>query len=229
MTNITLRLKVQGLREKGCTYSEIKKIVKRNIPKSTLSVWCNSVPLTKEQMERIIILNKVNLEKGRKLALVKIKEKQTQIFNKLSHKNMHLLKKLNIGVQKLILSILYLAEGAKNNNCRQLMFGNSDPKIISFYLKLLKNCYNIEERKLRGRIQCRYDQDITTLERFWQKLTGIGPDSFYPTYKDMRTKGKMTLKNNYKGVCTINYFDRKIQIELITLANNILGHINKGL
>jgi len=89
-------------------------------------------------------------------------------IKKLTNRNVKLINKLTINTQKLILSTLYLGEGAKYKSSRMLTLGNSNAKIIKFYLKLLKNCYNIDENKFRARIQCRFDQDKLKLERFWQ-------------------------------------------------------------
>ena len=79
-----------------------------------------------------------------------------------------------------------------------------------FFLKLFKNCYNIDESKFRVRIQCRFDQNVDALVEFWHEVTKIKKEQFYPTYIDKRTQGKPTLKKDYKGVCTIQYFNTEI-------------------
>jgi len=83
----------------------------------------------------------------------------------------------------------------------------------------------MDDTKFRVRIQCRFDQSIKDLENYWENITSINRKQFYPTYIDKRTKGKPTLKKDYKGVCTIHYFDRKIQLELIYLADAIIEKI----
>jgi len=123
------------------------------------------------------------------------------------------------------LSVLYLGEGAKYGRSSTLTLGSSNHLIIKLYLKLLKNSFAMDDTKFRVRIQCRFDQSIKDLENYWENITSINRKQFYPTYIDKRTKGKPTLKKDYKGVCTIHYFDRKIQLELIYLADAIIEKI----
>jgi phage-related protein len=112
--------------------------------------------------------------------------------------------------------MLYWCEGSKSGK-GALTFGNSDPKIIELFLRLLRQVYNIDENKLRCTVQCRYGQNTLELERFWRKITGIPKDKFYPTVIDERTKGKPLKKKNYKGVCRIDCFSANIYHELMTI------------
>lgn len=225
MSKNPLKEKVRKLRARGKTYSEIQEILKTKVPKSTLSYWCKNVRLPDFYTSKIEKLNMSNLDKARALALVANRKKRLAYLDKLQTRNIHLLNKLDIPTQKLILSILYLAEGAKHKSSRFLMLGSSNPKIIRFYLTLLKNCYKISNYKFRVRIQCRYDQNMPGLEKFWHKITGISLKQFYPTYADKRTKGKKTNKKGYMGVCAVHYFDTEIQLELELLADAIMSYI----
>jgi len=226
MNRSWLKYKVKQLRIKGNTYSEIKEILGVKIPKSTLSYWCNGLALPFSYKEKIRRINKAHLNKIRRKALSVNKEARRKYLDGLLSKNLNLLKNLDLSVQKLLLSILYLAEGAKHKSTKFLSLGNSDPKIIKFYLTLLKNCFPIDEKKFRGRVQCRFDQDKSELGKFWRNVTGFKREQFYPTYVDMRTKGKKTLKENYKGICTIHYFSTEIQLELELLADRIMETIS---
>lgn len=217
-----VRKKAILLRKKGLTYPEILRELGSKIAKSTLSYWFKTLKLSPEYYKRIQEINLNHLKRIRKQAKSANLKKRTEYLNNLINKNKKLLNKLNIDVQKIILSTLYLGEGAKYKSSRMLTLGSSDRRIIKFYLKLLKNCYNIDDDKFRVRIQCRFDQDKLKLEKFWQKITKIKKNKFYPTYVDQRTKGKPTLKIDYKGVCTIHYFNTEIQLELELLANEII-------
>ncbi len=228
MNNQLLRLKAQNLRAKGKTYREIQKILQVKIPKSTLSYWCEDISLPAWYGDKLRNINKTHLQRIRKLALITNKKIREEYLSSLLKRNIHLLKKLDIPIQKLILSILYLGEGAKYKSTQVLTLGNSNPTIIKFYLTLLKNCYNIDEEKIRARVQCRFDQKVKTLERFWQNLTQIKSKQFYPSYLDKRTEGKPTQKKDYKGVCTIYYFSTEIQLELELLASSVMEYFLKG-
>ena len=122
----------------------------------------------------------------------------------------------NRDIALIALSLLYLGEGSKTKR-GSLTFGNSDPFIIDMFLDLLRRCYEIDNSKFRCTVQCRADQDIKKLEKFWSKITKIPPSQFYGTRIDKRTIGKKTLKLEYKGVCRIDYFSADIFTELMKL------------
>lgn len=217
------------LRLQGKTYSDIQKALKHNFNKSTLSHWFRDLELTKEQI--LLLGHNVN----KKLIQARLKSKKINeqrrivYFNNLRDKNVHLLSLIDTKVQKLLLSILYLGEGAKSKSTKHLSLGSSNPNIIKLYLELLDNCFKIKKEKFRVRVQCRNDQNIKMLESFWQKVTKIPKSQFYPTYIDKRSIGKTTLHKDYKGVCSIMYFDRSIQFELEILADSVIKYIIKGL
>ncbi|OGK53226.1 hypothetical protein A2970_00970 [Candidatus Roizmanbacteria bacterium RIFCSPLOWO2_01_FULL_44_13] len=220
-----LRKKAVDLRTKGYTYSEIQKKLGIRIAKSKLSYWCNKVILPGWYKSKVDKINKNSLKKARLIALDINKIKREKYLSLLKEKNSHLIKKIDVSQQKLLLSVLYLGEGAKYGRSSTLSLGSSSAFIIKFYLKLLKNCYFIDDSKFRVRIQCRFDQNIRKLEDYWEKVTKIDRKQFYPTYIDKRTQGKPTLKKDYMGVCTIHYFSKEIQIELIFLADAIIKKI----
>lgn len=126
-------------------------------------------------------------------------------------------------VAKIGLSILYVTEGSKRNGA--MNFGNSDPKIISTFLHLMRVCYKLDEAKFRCTLQCRADQNIRKLQRFWSKLTKIPNSQFCKVQVDKRSVGKVTMKANYKGVCRVTYYSAQIHTELLEIADMLLtGH-----
>ena len=217
----SLRNRVKQLRKTGKTYLEIKKIVRRRIPKSTLSYWCKNVKLSQKYQKRIqkLVLNYAKI--GRATALIVNKKRREKYLGSVANRNKHLATVLeNKNIAKIALAMLYLGEGSKTKR-GSLMFGNSDPFIISLFLYLLRYCYNIDESKFRCTLQCRSDQNIENLEKFWSKLTKIPKSRFYKAKIDPRTVGKPSKKSGYKGVCRIDYFSADLFIELITIPNII--------
>ncbi len=220
MNKQKLREQVIKLRRQGKTYSEIQSRLGLIIPKSTLSYWCRNTPLPLNYQRKIQEYNKINLNKARKIALIvnKIKkEKRLQLI--LSH-NLHLSGILkNQDVAKVALAMLYLGEGSKERGA--LTFANSDPFIISLFLRLLRYCYNLDESKFRCTLLCRADQNIKKLEEFWSQITKIPLSQFYKARIDPRTIGKPSKKLNYKGVCRIDYFSTDIFIEMTQIPKII--------
>jgi hypothetical protein len=212
---IKYKPEIIALRKQGITYGEIQKTIGLKIPKSTLSYWCQNVSLSFKQKMRIKDKIISNANRGRVLALEVNRIRRKQYLDSVKRRVVHLENKLsNIDVAKIAIAMLYLGEGSKGNR-GALMFGNSDPKTISLFLKLFRACYDVDERKFRCTLLCRADQDTKKLEKFWSNITKIPLDKFYKTRIDSRTIGKKSKKPEYKGVCRIDYFSGDIFNEIM--------------
>lgn len=228
MTYKKLKNQARLLRSDGKTYSEIKKILGVNIPKSTLSNWCRNIKLPNWYEEKIKKLNKKNFNKARKIAWANNQKKREDFLKSIENEAIKNISHLNKANLKIILAILYLGEGAKWKGHSGLMLGSSDPNIILLYILLLNKCYGIKIQQLKCRISYRADQNLKNLEYFWSKLTGIPTNNFYKTKPDPRTIGKKTLKKEYKGVCVVTCKGSHIQLELEHITILLLKKI-KGL
>jgi len=217
MDNLEIKKKVIDLRKKGNTFTEIQEQLKVIIPKSTMSCWCKNIVLPDQYYKRIEIINNRNREKGRKIAMILNKVKREKYIDSVKSRVLYLSEKIkDKDTAKIALAMLYLGEGAKTKRgC--LMFGNSNPSIISLFLKLLRYCYNIDERKFRCTFQGRADQNIKQLEEFWSKITKIPLSQFYKANIDPRTIGKPSKKMDYKGVCRIDYFSGDVFLEIMKI------------
>ncbi len=215
--------RVKNLRVGGKTYSEIKSFLGLQIPKSTLSSWCKNVALPSWYEDRIKELNLKSFRRAQQLALVSNKLKLEKRKKDLERDNKDLVKYLkDKNILKIILAVLYLGEGSKWKSHSGLMLGSSDPNIIVLYIKLLENCYGLLPGQLKCRISYRADQDISALEKYWSKITGIPPSNFYKTIPDPRTVGKPTKKLDYKGVCVIMGGSSTIQLGLELIPRILL-------
>jgi hypothetical protein len=226
--NKKYKIRAIKLRKSGNTYSDINKKLNTSISKPTFSKWFENIDLTLEEQQKLQKNIEQKLLKARKKSISIRNFRKKQYFQSLINKNNLLLGGINKEIQKIILSILYLGEGAKSKTSQNFSLGNSNPDIIKFYIQLLKACFIIDESKFRIRIQCRADQNIKNIESFWLKTTGIQKSQMYPTYTDKRTLGIKTKKPNYKGVCVVTYFNRSIQYELELLAESVLKYTIRG-
>ncbi len=216
-----LKPRVLSLRRQGKTYGEIRKDLNNPIPKSTLSNWCNNISLPREYRKKIKELTLINSRRGRVIALAVNKIKRQKYLDSVAKRNEHLAVLLkNRDVAKVVLATLYLGEGSKTHR-GSLMFGNSDPMIIDMFLTLLRYCFPVDEKKFRCTLQCRADQNIEKLNKFWSKITKIPLSQFYKARIDSRTIGKPSKKPDYKGVCRIDYFSADAYIELMQIPKII--------
>ena len=202
-------------------YSEIRQILKLKVPKSTISTWCKGIELDEKAKNRVNDKIKKTLAVSRVKAWSTIAAKRQKYLESIYSQNKAVIKNLqNIEVAKIALAMLYLGEGSKTHR-GSLMFGNSEPKVIALFLKLLRQSYVIDESKFRYTLQCRADQDVKKLEAYWSDLTDIPPAQCYKVQIDPRTKGKPLKKQGYKGVCRIDYFSAHIDNELLIIVDLI--------
>ena len=217
-----MKKEAQKLRRQGKTFGEIQNTVKLKIPKSTLSNWCKGIPLPAAYQERLNKINYINLRKGKVAAIQRSFKIKKQLTGLLKNENKHLLKIINKDVGKLLLSVLYLGEGAKRPG--SLMLGSSDVSIIKLFLRLLKICYGINKNLAKCRISYRVDQNINTLTQYWSRAINIPVKNFYKTIPDPRTLGRKTGQASYKGVCVVYILkSSKIQLELKIISEILMG------
>ena len=77
-------------------------------------------------------------------------------------------------------AIAYWCEGAKNKPYRrgdQVIFMNSDPALIRFYLRFLAVA-GIEPDRLRCRVQIHESADAEAAQQFWLEVTGLDTAQF---------------------------------------------------
>lgn len=213
------------LRQRGYTYSEIQQLVGCKIPKNTFTGWFKNIHLSDVAKERIMVKIKESGSVGRAIAWQNTRRRREQLLERIYGNLNNEFQALDTLTAKIILSILYLGEGGKTNEW--IRFGNSDPKIIDLFLRLLKYTYCIDETKLRGRLQCRADQDITKLEEFWSVISKIPPSQFGKALVDKRTVGKPTKRESYKGVFVVEYYSNSLFLELKFLSDIIYEHVKK--
>lgn len=219
---LTKKEKTIVLRKQGKTYTEIRQALNTDTPKSTMSYWCKNVVLPPNYQAKIIKYNKINLEKGRQIALninMAKKEKQLELIKKRIAPIKGVIN--NKDAAKVVLAVLYAAEGSHNPKRGSIMFGNSDPFIVSLFMRLIRMCYPVNEEKFRCTVQCRADQNTGALENFWRNTTKIPSSQFYKTRIDPRTIGKPSKKPDYKGVCRIDYFSTEVLNELLEITKII--------
>lgn len=219
-------------RAQGKTYQEINAELGTNVPKSSLSYICKGVDPGEDYKKRMLLEAKIRMGEIRKSAV----QKNRKLFNQRIDQHRELALFLaplinNIEIARLCLAMLYLGEGAKWRSRRGPLLSSSDPRIIRIYLALIRNCYNVDEERIRCRIQHRADQSSKELVHYWSDITGFSIDRFYPCYVDKRTIGKTTKRLNYRGVCSIMCPGTDIQLELDLIADMIdqeLGGISSA-
>ncbi|MEN3039782.1 MAG: hypothetical protein ABDI07_11670, partial [Candidatus Kryptonium sp.] len=102
---------------------------------------------------------------------------------------------------------LYLGEGSKQKDT--FCFGNSDPSLIRVWQSCLRRVFIIDEAKWAAQLSLSEGMDERYLKEFWSELTGIPLHRFHKT---SWRKGKpRKIREGYRGVCLLHYYDLKIR------------------
>lgn len=172
------KIRVQVLRRQGYSYKEILQEV--HVSKDTLSRWCRDIELTDKQKHKLME-NKINgQKKGSIIAAEKKKKQREESTRRILIKSIKQIGKLNKRDRFLIGVALYAAEGTKTDG--QVVFSNSDPKLIKFMSDWLKEICLVKAYKMRGRLWIHENRDEARAKLYWSKLTGIPLAQFYKSY-----------------------------------------------
>ena len=204
-----------ALRKTGMSMTVIER--KFGIPRSTLSGWFKSVPLTEEQRLKLMKNqhdgwakareNAAEWHRGqRSLRLLKAKQEARKTLDQIN---------LSDAILDLAFAMLYFGEGAKSGTTS---IASSDPTILKFVLVVLRRNYNIMPEMIRCDLHLRMDQKSHILKKYWSQTLGIPLERFKYVAFDKRSAGKPTY-DSYKGVCVLTCGEIAIQRKLIYLYN----------
>ncbi|MBX4211593.1 MAG: hypothetical protein KW806_02260 [Candidatus Yanofskybacteria bacterium] len=190
------------LRQKGQSYSEIESAL--HLPKSTLSFWLKNVKLTPEQSEKLserrmrgLIAGRTRKSSRTPEAIERLQKVSAQDIQKISKRELWLM-----GI------ILYWRERFSHDLQKGVRFTSSDPKLINFFLKWLKDVGQISDEEILFDIFAPAQKRNNTLElvSHWSEATGFPRDSFsrFYFYKERRKKIKReSLKKSTAGLLRI--------------------------
>ncbi|MER6421808.1 hypothetical protein [Streptomyces sp. NPDC001137] len=195
-----LRDRARELRLQGWTYDQIQ--VELGCSKSSISLWVRDLPRperkrTPEEASAIArrgweaTLQRRDEERQHAKAAAK------QAVGDMSDREVFL-----AGVT------LYWAEGAKDKSYsrrERLHFINSDPNVITFFMRWL-DVLGVERERLRFRVSIHESANTTEAEEFWAALVGVEPSTFQTaTLKKHNPKtNRKNTSEAYRG-CLIIY------------------------
>jgi len=181
MARIKEKNKVLKLRRKGRSINEIVK--KLSVPKSTVSQWCRDIQLTQEQIERLTKRQESGSYKGRMKFLERIRKVRIEEVARLRKEGLKEIGNLNKRDLFIAGIAMYWSEGYTYSGGDQVGFTNSDPKMILFMLKWLREICKIpvEQLSLQVKINKIHKNRIRDVENYWSKLTKVPLSQFNKT------------------------------------------------
>ncbi|KKS25202.1 MAG: hypothetical protein UU85_C0005G0012 [Candidatus Wolfebacteria bacterium GW2011_GWA2_42_10] len=220
-----------AFRRQGLSYSEIMAQVP--VAKSTLALWLQSVGLSKKQKQR---LTEKKLASARRGAL---RKKQDRIFRSDTIKNLARMEigKLTHREAWLIGAALYWAEGSKEKEWSpgsRTQFGNSDPKMIRFFLFWVNSICGISLDRIIPALYIHesHKDKVSSVLKFWSEQTQLPIERFKYVYfkrNKVNTKRK-NIGEDYHGLLRLSIaasseLNRKISGWVIGMTENLPGGV----
>lgn len=195
---------VRKLRNKGLGLNQISKT--SNVPKSTIRLWISDIKLSETQKAALSLKALSALQEGR------VKAQKVNSQRRIEKENILLAKgRTEIGKlskkELLIAGIaLYWAEGFKNKHEKRLGFCNSDPQMILFYLRWLKEALGISDKYITARLSLNitYKDKESKIKKYWADITGISLNQFTMSFYQNSQWKKQYSDDNYHGVLRIH-------------------------
>lgn len=159
------------MRKNGRSYSEIKKEL--GVAKSTLSDWLKGLPkpnysdfqqMTREQKR---VENYISTMDGKRK-----KRDEIEYYSEL--KTIGSISKREMMIGGLF---LYWGEGGKTS-MSQFSISNSDPDILIFTLKWIRNIYKVKKSKIRIRLTIYDSMDRQKEIEYWVRCLSIPKEQF---------------------------------------------------
>lgn len=211
------------LRKEGRSYSEILKVVP--VAKSTLSLWLRDVGLSKSQKQSLTDKKLVAAKRG---GLVR-RQMRENITEKIYSKALCDVGMLTRRETWLVGVALYWAEGTKEKEYRHgtgLAFTNSDPYMIEFFLRWLREFCSVDEERIYFEIYLHETSKsrIPEIVNYWSQRIQVSEERLRRIYFK-----KNKIITNRKNVGEVYWGTVKIKVrESSSLVRYIYG-CSKGI
>ena len=202
MAKSELKFKAKELRNEG---KSIKWIARElGAAQSSVSLWCRDIKLSQEQLQ-VLQRNFHDPYYGKRLdnALRQQKERLDTI-KRLLGEGKRQVGKLTKRELFLVGAALYWAEGFKKDS--QAGLGSSDPAMMQFYVKWLRDCfgYTTDDLLFRVTINAEHEYRIDEVVAYWAKLFGVPTTVFQkPFFQHVKWKKQYEHPEEYFGVLRV--------------------------
>ncbi|MHB1316482.1 MAG: hypothetical protein ACYCZW_01350 [Minisyncoccota bacterium] len=192
------------MRRKGMSLLEISR--KISVSKSTVSVWCEDIVLTKKQISKLLNNRNNFLTTGRMMGAAVNKRKKQGAIKEADSFGENFIKNLSQRELVLVATALYWAEGSKSDSTSRFMFVNSDPEMILIMKVFLVSVIGVSIDDIVCSIQINriHEKRIIVVLNFWKNLLRLQDGQMRkPYFVDTKVHKVYDNYENYFGVCRL--------------------------
>jgi len=198
------------LRSEGKTLVEIATAL--NVAKSSASIWVRDVPFTPSPRRT-----------GAHRRRHPFHDAKVRRIEELNVIGRHVIGELGDDAFLAAGVALYAGEGSKRDGA--VRFANSDPEMIRFFCRWLREVFDIDEARLRVRVYLHQGLDLDAAEGFWSAVTEIPRSQFNKPY---RAVPDATIRHNRHehGCAYVDYGSSDVHRSLMGLVRALLSSID---
>ena len=212
------------LRMLGKSYNEIAKSL--DVGKSLLSYWLRDLVLPLKAQK--------TLEAKSNYAKEKFQDYNRQKHETVIRENKEIRGTFSKKVRKvkdyellLLGAALYWGEGQKRHEGRRvsphISFSNSDPDMIKFFLRFLKEILKVPDGKIKTWVQIYPNMDRKSAITFWSNVTGIAGEKFSVTVSlSKASQGKRPKNLLPYGTLQLRVHNRRKFFEIMGLIDGLI-------
>jgi hypothetical protein len=197
------------LRAEGRTLLEIATTL--DVAKSSASIWVRDVPFTPSPRRT-----------GAHRRRHPFHDAKVRRIEELNVIGRHLIGVLSDDAFLAAGVALYAGEGAKTDGT--VCFANSDPAMIRFFCKWLREVFDIDETRLRARVYLHEGLDLDAAEDFWSVVTEIPRSQFTKPYRAIPDPTIRRNKHEH-GCAYVDYGSAEVHRSIMGLVSALLSSI----
>ena len=211
----------------GKSYNEIAKDL--DIGKSLLSYWLRDLELSPQAKK--ILEAKSNYPREKFAEYNRQKHELVQKENReIREKSKGKIGKISKREMLLLGAALYWGEGQKRHEGKRvsphIAFTNSEPDMIRFFLRFVREILGIPEEKIKGLVHIYPNIVKTDAVSFWSQATGLPEANFSTTVNVSRSsRGKRAANLLPNGTLTLRVSSRKKFFEIMGLIDGLIKQV----
>jgi hypothetical protein len=192
------------LRKQGMSYSQIREKV--HVSKSTLSLWLEDYPLTKERLHELRSTPNSHRIESYRATMKKKQEEKITIQEKRVTKDMGKLSRRDLFVSGFF---LFWGEGAKGRR-GEVALANTDPSMIRYFIDWII-LLGGEKEKFYFTLHIYADMDPQTEITYWAKELDVRKTQFWKPYIKKTNLSGLSYRNGFgHGTCNARYMSQEM-------------------
>jgi hypothetical protein len=115
---------------------------------------------------------------------------------------------------------LYAGEGSKTDGA--VLFANTDPSMVRLFLRWLRECFTVDESRLRVRVYLHEGLDLDAATGHWAEVTGIPTSQFGKPYRAAADPTRRRTKHEH-GCVYVSYSCARTHRAVMGLVKALLS------